>query len=94
MNLLLDTYLLLWAASAPRRLSRAAVKLINDPKNQLYFSAASVWEVVIKNGLQRVTLVRSSGCDVYVPLALQSNPIFSRMMALSSVSMRPFRFRS
>jgi PIN domain nuclease of toxin-antitoxin system len=54
VNLLLDTHLLLWAASTPRRLSRAAVKLINDPKNQLYFSAASVWEVVIKNGLQRV----------------------------------------
>lgn len=53
MNLLLDTHLLLWAASEPRRLSREAVKLINDSENSLYFSAASVWEVVIKNGLQR-----------------------------------------
>jgi len=27
--------------------------LINDSSNRLYFSAASIWEVVIKNGLER-----------------------------------------
>jgi len=53
VNLLLDTHLLLWVASAPRRLSKEAVKLIENPQNRLYFSAASIWEVVIKNGMQR-----------------------------------------
>lgn len=53
MNLLLDTHLLLWAAAEPERLSQKAVKLINDPKNTLFFSAASIWEVVIKNSLNR-----------------------------------------
>lgn len=53
MNLLLDTHLLLWAAAEPERLSQNAVKLINDPKNTLFFSAASIWEVVIKNSLNR-----------------------------------------
>jgi len=53
MKLLLDTHLLLWAAGEPRRLSKRARTLIDDPKNELLFSAASLWEVAIKRGLGR-----------------------------------------
>jgi len=53
MKLLLDTHLLLWAAGEPDRLSQEARNFINDPDNQLFFSAASLWEVSIKRGLGR-----------------------------------------
>lgn len=53
MNLLLDTHILLWAAASPEKLPAEALSLINDDNNSLYFSAASIWEVVIKNSLQR-----------------------------------------
>jgi PIN domain nuclease of toxin-antitoxin system len=53
MKLLLDTHLLLWAAGEPRRLSKAARALIDNPDNELLFSAASLWEVIIKRGLGR-----------------------------------------
>ena len=53
MKLLLDTQLLLWAAAHPRRLSSAARKLINDTQHELIFSAASLWEITIKNSLGR-----------------------------------------
>ena len=53
MKLLLDTHLLLWAAGQPNRLSAGARKLIDNPANQLLFSAASIWEVAIKRGLGR-----------------------------------------
>ncbi len=53
MNLLLDTHLLLWAASEPERLSSKARALLLDPNNQLLFSAVSLWEISIKNGLER-----------------------------------------
>ena len=53
MKLLLDTHLLLWAAGEPRRLSRQARGLIASPGNELFFSPASLWEVVIKRGLRR-----------------------------------------
>ncbi|HZK79336.1 MAG TPA: type II toxin-antitoxin system VapC family toxin [Gemmatimonadaceae bacterium] len=53
MKLLLDTQLLLWAAGQPERLSPAARKQLNNPKNELLFSAASLWEVAIKNSLGR-----------------------------------------
>jgi PIN domain nuclease of toxin-antitoxin system len=53
MKLLLDTHLLLWAAGEPRRLSRQARTLIENPDNELLFSAASLWEVAIKRGMGR-----------------------------------------
>ena len=53
MKLLLDTQLLLWAAGQPTRLSAAARKLLNDPRNELWFSAASLWEIAIKSTLGR-----------------------------------------
>jgi len=53
MNLLLDTHILLWAAADPAKLSSEATNLISNKDNRLYFSAASIWEVVIKNGLHR-----------------------------------------
>jgi PIN domain nuclease of toxin-antitoxin system len=53
MKLLLDTHLLLWAAGDPGRLSDTATALISDPENELFFSAASLWEIAIKHGLGR-----------------------------------------
>ncbi len=53
MKLLLDTHLLLWAAGSPERLSPVARPLLEDPSNELFFSAASLWEIAIKRGLGR-----------------------------------------
>ena len=54
MKLLLDTHLLLWAATAPGRLPAGACDLIDDAANELLFSAVSLWEVTIKRTLGRV----------------------------------------
>ncbi|MGL1833266.1 type II toxin-antitoxin system VapC family toxin [Rhodocyclaceae bacterium SMB388] len=53
MKLLLDTRLLLWAASEPQRLPARARELLEDEKNQPVFSVASLWEVAIKASLGR-----------------------------------------
>lgn len=53
MKLLLDTHLLLWAANEPDRLSAEAIALLSDTDHELLFSAASIWEIAIKNGLGR-----------------------------------------
>ena len=53
MKLLLDTQILLWAAGQPERLSAAARKLLSNRRNELLFSAASLWEIAIKNTLGR-----------------------------------------
>lgn len=53
MKFLLDTNLLLWAAGTPDKLPVTARQLLEDPKNDLLFSAASLWEISIKRGLER-----------------------------------------
>ena len=53
MKLLLDTHLLLRAAGQPELLSPAARALLDDPQNELLFSAASLWEIAIKRELGR-----------------------------------------
>jgi PIN domain nuclease of toxin-antitoxin system len=53
VKLLLDTQILLWAAGQPERLSVALRRQLNSPKNELLFSAASLWEITIKNALGR-----------------------------------------
>jgi PIN domain nuclease of toxin-antitoxin system len=53
VKLLLDTHLLLWAAGEPERLSPEALELLDAPENELFFSAASLWEITIKRGLGR-----------------------------------------
>jgi len=53
MMLLLDTHLLLWASGAPEKLSAEARGLLDDPANELAFSAANLWEIAIKRGLGR-----------------------------------------
>ncbi|MCC7006007.1 MAG: type II toxin-antitoxin system VapC family toxin [Ottowia sp.] len=57
MRYLLDTHVLLWAAGQHDRLSAAAQALLNDQQNQLFFSSASIWEVVIKRALGRSDFV-------------------------------------
>ena len=54
MKFLLDTHILLWAAGQPDKLSDSARKILLDTHNTLFFSAANLWEVVIKKGLGRV----------------------------------------
>lgn len=51
--ILLDTHLLLWAAAGDSRLPDAVVSRLEDEVIQPLYSAASIWEVVIKSGLGR-----------------------------------------
>jgi PIN domain nuclease of toxin-antitoxin system len=53
MILLVDTHLVLWAAGQPKKLSKKARGLLENPDSQLLFSAASLWEIAIKHGLGR-----------------------------------------
>ena len=53
MRILLDTHLLLWAMAASRKLPREVKSQLLDPHNDVYYSAASLWEIAIKSGLQR-----------------------------------------
>jgi PIN domain nuclease of toxin-antitoxin system len=47
-TILVDTHVLLWAQASPHRLSARARELLEDPRNDIAFSVASIWEVAIK----------------------------------------------
>ena len=53
MRLLLDTHVLLWALGNPGRLDAAARAMLEDTGNEVFFSAASIWEIAIKARLGR-----------------------------------------
>ncbi len=57
MKLLLDTRLLLLAASQPDRLSPTALRLVRDAENALHFSVASLWEIAVKSVAERPDLL-------------------------------------
>lgn len=52
-RILLDTQMLIWAATSPETLPKKARLLIADADNEKHFSPASIWEVAIKNSLNR-----------------------------------------
>jgi len=64
MNLLLDTHTFLWLVEGNPNLSVAAKIALADPANDLFLSVASVWELAIKVGNQKLTL--SDPFDLYV----------------------------
>ena len=56
MKLLLDTSAFLWWISDHPSLSQRARDLISDGNHEVWFSAVSSWEIVIKAGLGRLQL--------------------------------------
>lgn len=73
MRYLLDTHCWLWLQASPERLSKEVLALLEDSANDLFFSAASSWEIAIKYALGKLPLpepparyvpsrMRISGC--------------------------------
>ena len=79
--MLLDTHAFLWWISDDRRLSDRAREIIGDGRNELYFSAASGWEISIKAGLLRLDVPESLDqfiADQLSRNAIQALPIYLR----------------
>jgi PIN domain nuclease of toxin-antitoxin system len=53
LNILLDTHVALWAITDSPTLSAKARDLILAPRNTVWVSAVSVWEIAIKHRLGR-----------------------------------------
>ena len=55
MRLLLDTHALLWALGAPSKLPARTAAAVREPGNDVFVSAASIWEIAIKAALGKVS---------------------------------------
>lgn len=56
MRILLDTQLILWWFANSPSLSEQARTLISDPKNTIFVSAVSLWEIWLKESLGKLRL--------------------------------------
>ncbi len=58
MRLLLDSHAFIWAATLDERLSPKAKALLLDEGNDLFLSAASIWEMAIKTSLGKLVVTQ------------------------------------
>lgn len=56
MRILLDAHTFLWYIAADPKLPATFLAAVRDPANEVYLSAASVWEAVIKHQLGKLPL--------------------------------------
>lgn len=49
MKVLIDTHIAIWAVSDDPKLPEAARDILLDESNEIYYSTASIWEVIIKH---------------------------------------------
>lgn len=96
MKLLLDTHLLIWAAADDPALPDPARSVIEDLDNTLYFSVASMWEIVIKSALGRqdfqldVRVLRRNLLDAgYEELSIEAKHAFE-VVSLPPIRKDPF----
>ncbi len=75
MRFLLDTHCWLWLQMAPERISGSTMDLLGDPDNEIYLSAASAWEIAIKNSLGKLPLPLPP--DQYVTTRLEMSGTIS-----------------
>lgn len=69
MKLLLDTHVLLWAATVPDELAAEARDLIEDGTQDVLVSVVSAWEIAIKQSLGKLEL--SSSAEQWLPEVLR-----------------------
>ena len=59
MDLLLDTHVFIWWDNSDTQLGASATAEIGDPANRIFVSAASIWEIAIKQRLGRLSFAGS-----------------------------------
>jgi PIN domain nuclease of toxin-antitoxin system len=73
MKVLLDTHAWLWMQVSPERFSKDALAILEDRGNELFFSAASSWEISIKYALKALDLPLPPA--EYVPDRMRSSGV-------------------
>ncbi|WP_397443312.1 MULTISPECIES: type II toxin-antitoxin system VapC family toxin [unclassified Phormidium] len=83
MRILLDTHIFLWFISRDARLPADLRDTIRDPKNEVYLSAVSVWEAMVKYQLGKLPLPENPG--TYLPKQRELHQIASLALDEKSV---------
>ena len=84
MRILLDTHIFLWFISGDSQLSVDVRDAICDPDNEVYLSAISVWEILVKYQLGKLPLPEHP--EIYIPKQRDLHQILSLALDESSVA--------
>lgn len=91
---LLDTHVLLWLRLEPGRVSRAVRERLASPGASLFLSAASGWEIALKQ--MRAALTLPAPVEVWLPIALHElrcSPLALDMRHMIEAVQLPFHHR-
>lgn len=83
MRILLDTHIFLWFISGSNQLATDVRDAIRDPDNEVYLSAVSVWEAIVKYQLGKLPLPEHP--ETYLPKQRDLHQIVSLALDESSV---------
>lgn len=75
MKLLIDTCTFLWLDTGSAKISKPALAAFLNPANESYLSAASAWEIAVKQALGRLHLPRKP--EIHVPAVREMSGIQS-----------------
>jgi PIN domain nuclease of toxin-antitoxin system len=83
MKILLDTHIFLWFISGDTQLSTEIRDTIREPDNEVYLSAVSVWEAIVKYQLGKLPLPEHP--QIYLPKQRDLHQIASLSLDENSV---------
>lgn len=83
MRLLLDTHTALWMFAGSREISPSLEDDLTDPDNELFFSDASAWEIVIKHSLGKLPLPMPP--EVFVSAMVAQHRIIRLPISLEAI---------
>ena len=84
MKILLDTHIFLWLITSDRRLDERCRDAISDRDNEVYLSAVSVWEAMIKYQLGKLPLPESP--EIYLPKQRERHQIASLSISETTIA--------
>ena len=84
MKLLLDTHIFLWYISGDFRLPDSFLEAICSPKNDVFLSVVSLWEIIIKYQIGKLPLPEPPGS--YIPKQRDEHKIESLPLKEGSVA--------
>lgn len=85
MKILLDTNIFIWSIINQPAISPSAIQAFDDPKNKLFLSIASPWEMAIKS--QSGKLILPESVETLVPKQLSASGIKILLVRLEYISL-------
>lgn len=87
MRLLLDTHIWIWSLQGSERLAPRVKRLLGSPKNELWLSPISVWELLLLQEAKRIRIHTQVGFDEWLEEAFASGSFKEAVLSRNVAAM-------